>query len=141
MKDSMSLDSSAIWPTTRLWQKSSAGTRSESCELASLPGTMFRRSMPHRGRNGYFGHHHHNSKRRSIHFYSALSHAASWDSAAPDRRQQHFEALTGHYRQLEVWAENGPDAKIELCALILPIDFALLALALAMTRQPGKSGD
>jgi len=33
------------------------------------------------------------------------------------------------------------EAKIELCALILPIDFALLALALAMTRQPGKSGD
>ena len=33
------------------------------------------------------------------------------------------------------------EAKIELCALILPIDFALLARALAMTRQPGKSGD
>jgi uncharacterized membrane protein YoaK (UPF0700 family) len=32
------------------------------------------------------------------------------------------------------------EAKIELCVLILPAGFALLALALAMTRQPGKSG-
>ncbi len=41
-----------------------------------------------------------------FHFYGALSHAASWDSAAPDRRQGHFDALTTHHRQLEVWAEN-----------------------------------
>src|SRR5262249_27336476 len=27
------------------------------------------------------------------HLYGALSHAASWDSALPQRRQQHFEAL------------------------------------------------
>jgi hypothetical protein len=33
------------------------------------------------------------------------------------------------------------EAKIELFALILPAGFALLALALAMDRQPGKSGD
>jgi PAS domain S-box-containing protein len=42
-------------------------------------------------------------------FYSALSHAASWDSASLDQRQQHFEALAAHHRQLEVWAENCPD--------------------------------
>jgi signal transduction histidine kinase len=41
-----------------------------------------------------------------LHLYGALSHAASWDCATPDRRQQHFEALTAHHRQLEVWAEN-----------------------------------
>ena len=41
-------------------------------------------------------------------FYGALSHAASWDSASPDRRRQHLEALKAHHRQLEVWAENCP---------------------------------
>ena len=42
-------------------------------------------------------------------FYGALSHAASWDSASPDQRQQHFEALAAHYRQLEIWTENCPE--------------------------------
>ena len=41
-----------------------------------------------------------------LHFYSALSHAASWDSASPDQRQKHFETLTAHHRQLEIWAAN-----------------------------------
>jgi len=39
-------------------------------------------------------------------FYGALAHAASYDSAAADRRQQHFDALTAHYEHLELWAEN-----------------------------------
>jgi PAS domain S-box-containing protein len=43
------------------------------------------------------------------HFCGALSRAASCDSAAADQRQQHFEALTAHHRQLEVWAENCPE--------------------------------
>ena len=42
-------------------------------------------------------------------FYSALSHARSWDCASPDTRQQHFDALAAHHRQLEVWAENCPE--------------------------------
>ena len=42
-------------------------------------------------------------------FYGALSHAACWDSASPDRRQQHFEILANHHRQLAVWAENCPE--------------------------------
>jgi predicted ATPase/signal transduction histidine kinase len=42
-------------------------------------------------------------------FYGALAHATSWDSASPDQRPQHFEALAAHYRQLEVWAENCPE--------------------------------
>ena len=29
-------------------------------------------------------------------FYGALSHAAAWDSASPDQRQQHFEALAAY---------------------------------------------
>jgi hypothetical protein len=36
------------------------------------------------------------------HFYGALSHAASWNSASSDEKQQHFEALTAHHRQIEV---------------------------------------
>src|SRR5271166_2064413 len=52
------------------------------------------------------------------HFYSALSRAASCDSAFPDRqhlssealaKEEHLEALAAHYRQLEVWAENCPE--------------------------------
>jgi PAS domain S-box-containing protein len=43
------------------------------------------------------------------HFYGALSRAACWDSPAADQRQQHFEALTAHHGQLEVWAENCPE--------------------------------
>jgi PAS domain S-box-containing protein len=44
------------------------------------------------------------------HFYSALSHAASCDSAAGEQRRQHIEAVTAHYSQLEVWAANCPDS-------------------------------
>jgi GAF domain-containing protein len=30
----------------------------------------------------------------------------SWDSASSEQRQQHFDALAAHHRQLEIWAEN-----------------------------------
>jgi PAS domain S-box-containing protein len=53
-----------------------------------------------------------------FHFYGALSHAASWDSASPDQRQQHFEALAAHHRQLEVWAENCPENFENRAALV-----------------------
>jgi PAS domain S-box-containing protein len=43
------------------------------------------------------------------HFYSALSHSASCDSALPDRQRQHLEALAAHHGQLEIWAENCPE--------------------------------
>jgi PAS domain S-box-containing protein len=42
-------------------------------------------------------------------FYSALSHAAAWDSAAPRERQEHLEALIAHHKQLETWAEHCPE--------------------------------
>jgi hypothetical protein len=51
-------------------------------------------------------------------FYGALSHAAAWDSASPDQRQQHFEALAAHHRQLEVWAENCPENFENRAALV-----------------------
>jgi PAS domain S-box-containing protein len=41
-----------------------------------------------------------------FHFYGALSHAACWDFAPLDRRQQHFEAQTNHHLQLRLWEEN-----------------------------------
>jgi PAS domain S-box-containing protein len=44
-----------------------------------------------------------------FHFYGALSHAASWNSASLDQRQPHFEALFGHHKQLEIWAEHCPE--------------------------------
>ena len=39
-------------------------------------------------------------------FYDALVHAASCHRAPPEERQQHFEALVAHHKQLEVWAEH-----------------------------------
>ena len=39
-------------------------------------------------------------------FYSALSHAASWDSALLDKKPDHLEALRLYSRQLVVWAEH-----------------------------------
>ncbi|HEX8801195.1 MAG TPA: histidine kinase, partial [Terriglobales bacterium] len=42
-------------------------------------------------------------------FYSALSHAAAWHSAAPVEREEHFEALAAHHKQLETWAEHCPE--------------------------------
>jgi len=41
------------------------------------------------------------------HFYSALSRAASCDSATDDS-PQHLEALTAHQKQLEIWARHCP---------------------------------
>ncbi|HTD54893.1 MAG TPA: AAA family ATPase, partial [Silvibacterium sp.] len=51
-------------------------------------------------------------------FYSALSHAAYWDSAPPDQRQQQFEALAAHQRQLEIWAEHCPETFENRAALV-----------------------
>ena len=43
------------------------------------------------------------------HFYGALSHAASWDSASPEQKQEHFDALAAHSKQLEIWAQHCPE--------------------------------
>lgn len=42
-------------------------------------------------------------------FYAALSHAACGDSAPPEQRKEHLEALTAHQMQLELWAQNCPE--------------------------------
>jgi predicted ATPase/signal transduction histidine kinase len=43
------------------------------------------------------------------HFYSALSRAASFDSATDDARQRHVEALATHQKQHEIWAQHCPE--------------------------------
>ena len=40
--------------------------------------------------------------------YGALAHAAACEFASGDQRRQHFEALVGHHKQLEVWAQHNP---------------------------------
>jgi PAS domain S-box-containing protein len=52
------------------------------------------------------------------HFYSALCHAASCDSATADERRQHLGSLAAHHRQLEIWAENCPDNFENRAALV-----------------------
>ena len=53
-----------------------------------------------------------------FHFYSALSYAASWDGADPDRRQAHLEAAKAHHSQLESWAKNCPETFRNRAALV-----------------------
>ncbi len=59
-----------------------------------------------------------NFEMAEYHFYGALCHAALWDSALPDQRQQHFEALATHHGQLEIWAENCPENFENRAALV-----------------------
>jgi PAS domain S-box-containing protein len=40
--------------------------------------------------------------------YSALSYAAAWDSSSLDQKQQYFDEVLAHQRQLEIWSENCP---------------------------------
>jgi PAS domain S-box-containing protein len=51
-------------------------------------------------------------------FYAALSHAACWDSAPTDQRQQHRLALSAHHSQLETWARNCPENFADRAALV-----------------------
>jgi PAS domain S-box-containing protein len=52
------------------------------------------------------------------HFYSALSRAASCDSAPVGERQQHLDALASHHTQLRVWGENCPENFENRAALV-----------------------
>jgi len=56
-------------------------------------------------------------------FYGSLSHAAAWDSASPEERQKHFEALTAHHKQLELWAKHCP-ANFENRAALIGAEIA-----------------
>jgi predicted ATPase/transcriptional regulator with GAF, ATPase, and Fis domain len=43
------------------------------------------------------------------HFYSALARAGAFDSATEGSKQAHFEALSDHHRQIEIWVKNCPE--------------------------------
>jgi PAS domain S-box-containing protein len=51
-------------------------------------------------------------------FYGALARAAACDSATPDERREHFDALAEHQRRLVQWAENCPDNFDNRAALV-----------------------
>jgi PAS domain S-box-containing protein len=51
-------------------------------------------------------------------FFSALSHAASWDFAPLDEKRQHVDALKTHHRQLESWTEDCPENFENRAALV-----------------------
>ena len=52
------------------------------------------------------------------HFYSALSRAASCDSASVDERQRHLEALAAHHKHIETWAAHCPENFDNRAALV-----------------------
>lgn len=43
------------------------------------------------------------------HFYAALIHAAACEAAAGEDRREHFEAIRRHQKQIQIWAESGPE--------------------------------
>jgi PAS domain S-box-containing protein len=57
-------------------------------------------------------------ERAEFHFYSALARAALWNTAVADQRRKHFEALTEHHRQIEIWASNCPQNFENRAALV-----------------------
>ena len=52
------------------------------------------------------------------HFYAALARAAASDSATPDERREHAEALAEHHQRLALWAENCPENFANRAALV-----------------------
>ena len=52
------------------------------------------------------------------HFFSALCHAACFDSVPADELRQYLETLAAHQRQLEIWAENCPENFENRAALV-----------------------
>ena len=56
-------------------------------------------------------------------FYSALAHAAAWNSVSSEERQEHFVALSDHHRRIETWALNCP-ANFETKAALVNAEIA-----------------
>jgi PAS domain S-box-containing protein len=52
------------------------------------------------------------------HFFGALARAAACDSATPEERGKHFDALAEHHKRLVQWAENCPDNFENRAALV-----------------------
>jgi len=49
-----------------------------------------------------------NFETAELEFYGALARAGAYESASGDHKQQHFDALVGHHKQLEAWARHNP---------------------------------
>jgi PAS domain S-box-containing protein len=52
------------------------------------------------------------------HFYGALARAAHCELASAVERARHLEALAGHHKQLEMWAESCPENFVNRAALV-----------------------
>jgi predicted ATPase/signal transduction histidine kinase/GAF domain-containing protein len=52
------------------------------------------------------------------HFFCALSHAVSFDSATGAVRQQHVDAVTAHHKQHTIWAQHCPENFENRAALV-----------------------
>ncbi|WP_050421642.1 AAA family ATPase [Bradyrhizobium tropiciagri] len=52
------------------------------------------------------------------HFYGALSQAAACNTAAPESRRQHVQALIAHQLQLELWKQHCPENFENRAALV-----------------------
>jgi PAS domain S-box-containing protein len=50
--------------------------------------------------------------------YAALAHAGAWNTASPEDRPKHVEALAAHHTQLEVWAQYSPQTFENRAALV-----------------------
>jgi PAS domain S-box-containing protein len=59
-----------------------------------------------------------NFEMAEYHLHDGLCRAACWDSASLDQREQYFEALATHHRELQVWAENCPENFENRAALV-----------------------
>lgn len=53
-----------------------------------------------------------------LHFYGALSHAACWETASPERKKWHLSALTTHHQKLKAWAAHCPENFENRAALV-----------------------
>ena len=51
-------------------------------------------------------------------FYCALSHAAVWERASAQEREEHLEALRAHHLRLAGWAQNCPENFSDRAALL-----------------------
>ncbi len=52
------------------------------------------------------------------HFYGALIHAVAFETAVGDHRPAHFAELQRHQKQIETWAESGPENHGNRLALV-----------------------
>ncbi len=114
----MSIESSGGMPRTGIGRSENAGTGFANCRRAFLPATMQSHSHSASRAEPLLWTSLSQFETAEYHFYAGLSHAASFDLAAPGERQKHAEALAGHYRQIEVWAQHCPDNFANRAALL-----------------------